>query len=191
MPTKELNEQTEQEPTPKTGETFKTYFCKMKGGRCQNLPAMSLSGLLVTALGSFAGVGLVTLLSFYYRLPLLLPSFGASAVLLYAACSVPMAQPRNVIGGHVISALAGVIVYQLMGDAWWAITLGVTLAILAMTVTYTLHPPGGATAFMAVYNGQDFSFILSPVGLGALCLVLIAVLVNNLSRERKYPYYWF
>ncbi|HBX23358.1 MAG TPA: HPP family protein [Desulfotomaculum sp.] len=191
MSTKESNEQTKQDSTPTTGESFKNYFCKMKGGRNQNLPAMSLSGLLVTALGSFAGVGLVTLLSIYYQLPLLLPSFGASAVLLYAACSVPMAQPRNVIGGHVISALVGVIVYQLMGDAWWAITLGVTLAILAMTVTYTLHPPGGATAFMAVYNGQDFSFILSPVGLGALCLVLIAVLVNNLSRERKYPYYWF
>jgi len=188
---KESNGQTKQDSAPAKSEAFKAYLGKMKGGRSQNLPAMSLSGLLITALGSFAGVGLVTMLSYYYRLPLLLPSFGASAVLLYAACGVPMAQPRNVIGGHVISALAGVIVYQLMGDAWWAITLGVTLAILAMTATYTLHPPGGATAFMAVYNGQGFGFILSPVGLGAFCLVLVAVLVNNLSNERKYPYYWF
>jgi CBS-domain-containing membrane protein len=168
-----------------------TYLCKMKGGRCAALPKLSITGLLVTALGSFAGIGLVAMLADHYRLPLLLPSLGASAVLLYAACHVPMAQPRNVIGGHIISALVGVTVYQLCGDAWWAIALGVTLAIVAMTLTHTLHPPGGATAFIAVYTAQDFGFILSPVGAGALCLVLIALLVNNLSSERKYPDYWY
>ncbi|MCL2336132.1 MAG: HPP family protein [Firmicutes bacterium] len=188
----ESNGQAKQEATRTAPEEkFKTYLCKMKGGSGKNMPAMSLVGLLVTALGSLLGIGLVTMLSYYYKLPLLLPSFGASAVLLYAAHGVPMAQPRNVIGGHVVSALAGVIVFQLMGNAWWAVTLGVTLAILAMIVTYTLHPPGGATAFMAVFNGQGFGFILSPVALGALCLVLVAVLVNNLSKERTYPYYWF
>lgn len=176
---------------PENQKAFINYLCKMKGGQCHNLPAVSLHSLLITALGSFAGVGLVAMLSAYYNLPLLLPFFGASAVLLYGAWNAPMAQPRNVIGGHVLSALVGVVVYQLLGNSWWTITLAVTLAILVMTVTYTLHPPGGATAFMAVYNSQDFGFILSPVGLGAVCLVLIAVLVNNLSSERKYPYYWF
>lgn len=169
----------------------KEYFCKMKGGRCQDLPGLSWSGLLVTAIGSLAGLGLISLLSVYYRLPLLLPSFGASAVLLYASCHVPMAQPRNVIGGHIISALVGVSAFQLLGNSWWVIAIGVTAAILAMTVTRTLHPPGGATAFVAIYNGQGFGFVLSPVGIGIICLVVIAVLVNNLSSERKYPYYWF
>ncbi|AGL00339.1 HPP family protein [Desulfoscipio gibsoniae] len=172
------------------GKLF-TYLCKMKGGKCASLPKMSLSGLLCTALGSFVGIGLVAALSDIYKLSLLLPSFGASAVLLYAACHVPMAQPRNVIGGHLISAFMGVLVYQMFGDAWWTIALGVTLAIMAMTVTYTLHPPGGATAFLAVYTGQDFGFIMSPVGVGALCLICIALLVNNLSGERKYPDYWY
>ncbi|WP_347491154.1 HPP family protein [Desulfoscipio sp. XC116] len=172
-------------------KTLVTYLCKMKGGRCTSLPMFSISGLFVTALGSFAGIGLVAILSDHYHLPLLLPSFGASAVLLYAACHVPMAQPRNVVGGHLISALMGVTVYQVCGDAWWAIALGVTSAIVAMTLTRTLHPPGGATAFIAVYTAQDFGFIFSPVGLGALCLVLIALLVNNISTERKYPDYWY
>ncbi|MCL5057835.1 MAG: HPP family protein [Actinobacteria bacterium] len=169
----------------------KKYFCKMKGGRCRDLPGLSWTGLLVTAFGSLAGLGLICLLSAYYRLPLLLPSFGATAVLLYASCHVPMAQPRNVIGGHLISALAGVSSFHLLGGSWWVIAIGVTAAILAMTVTRTLHPPGGATAFVAVYNGQGFGFILSPVGIGIICLVVIAVLVNNLSSERKYPDYWF
>lgn len=169
----------------------RAYLCKMKGGRCSNLPSVSISGLMVTAAGSIAGIGLVGALSAYYSLPLLFPSFGATAVLLYAACHVPMAQPRNVIGGHLISALMGVLTYHFLGGQWWSVTLGVTLAILAMTLTRTLHPPGGATAFVAVFNGQGFGFIISPVGIGVLCLVVIAVLVNNLSSERRYPDYWW
>lgn len=173
------------------GEAFWDYLCKMKGGSCTNLPTISIAGVLVTALGSFIGIGLVAFLSELYELPLLLPSFGATAVLLYATCHAPMAQPRNVIGGHLLSALVGVLVYQFFGDTWWAITLGVTLSIVAMIVTHTLHPPGGATAFIAVYTGQSYGFILSPVGLGVICLIVIAMLVNNLSEERKYPDYWF
>ena len=169
----------------------KGYLCKMKGGKCATSPKLSLANLLVTSLGSFSGIGLVALLATYYKLPLLLPSFGATAVLIYGACHVPMAQPRNVIGGHLISAFAGVTTYQLFGNTWWSIALGVTFAIIIMTVTHTLHPPGGATAFVAVYAGQSYGFILSPVGIGALCLVLIAVIVNNISSQRKYPDYWY
>ncbi len=102
-----------------------------------------------------------------------------------------MAQPRNVIGGHLVSATAGVVVYQWLGNQWWTIALAVTLAIFFMNMTHTLHPPGGATAFVAVYTGQNFDYILSPVGLGAFLLVLIAVLVNNCSSQRKYPEFWF
>lgn len=167
------------------------YLCKMKGGKCSSLPKVSWSRLLCSVLGSFTGLGLLTLLSDIYALPLLLPSFGASAALLYGACHLPMAQPRNVVGGHLISALIGVLACQMFGCSWWAITLGVTMAIVAMTVTYTLHPPGGATAFLAVYTGQDFGFIISPVGVGAVCLVCIALLVNNLSSEQQYPKYWY
>lgn len=170
--------------------SVKEYFCKMRGGKCADLPAISVAGLLVSAVGSLMGIGVISMLAAYYSLPLLLPSFGATAVLIYAACHVPMAQPRNVIGGHLISALAGVMVFKIFGGDWWAIALGVTLAILAMMVTRTLHPPGGATAYVAVYSGQGFGFILSPVGLGVICLVAIAVLINNLSSERKYPDYW-
>ncbi|RYD03023.1 hypothetical protein N752_21675 [Desulforamulus aquiferis] len=83
------------------------------------------------------------------------------------------------------------LVYQLIGSQWWTIALGVSLAIFIMNLTHTLHPPGGATAFVAVYTGQDFSYILAPVGLGAFMLVLIAVLVNNCSSQIKYPDFWY
>ena len=167
------------------------YICKMRGGRCTSLPRLPAGEIIISALGSFLGIGLVGILSELYDNKLLLPSFGASAVLLYGACHVPMAQPRHVIGGHLLSACAGVTVYQIFGNGWWALALGVTLAIVAMAVTNTLHPPGGATAFVAVYSGQDYGFILSPVGIGAFCLIAIALLVNNLSQGRRYPSYWY
>ncbi|WP_066633630.1 HPP family protein [Desulfolucanica intricata] len=167
------------------------YISKMKGGRCTDLPKVTWTGLLFTAAGTITGVGLVAFLAVYCSLPLLLPSFGASAVLLYATCHAPVAQPRNVVGGHLVSAAAGVLVYHFFGNTWWTIALGVTLAAVLMLVTRTLHPPGGATAYIAVYSGQEFSFIIFPVGVGIICLVIIAVLINNLSRERSYPVYWF
>ena len=162
----------------------------MKAGKCCTKPRLCVYQLLITTLGSLIGIGFVAFLSGYYNIYLLLPSFGATAVLIYAACQVPMAQPRNVIGGHLISALMGVSVFQLFGNVWWAISLGVTLAILMMTITHTLHPPGGATAFIAVFTEQSYSFILSPVLIGAVSLVIIAVLVNNLSSKCKYPLHW-
>ncbi len=127
----------------------------------------------------------------HYQLPLLVPSFGASAVLLYSACHVPMAQPRNVAGGHFFSALSGVLSYQLFGFSWWSVALGVTVAIILMALTGTLHPPGGATAFIAVFTRQDFGFIFLPVLAGAVILILIALLTNNLSSKRCYPHYWY
>ncbi|SHK94498.1 HPP family protein [Desulforamulus aeronauticus] len=172
-------------------ENLKSYICKMRGGNCPAHKTVNLKSHLLTAVGSFLGISLIAILNTYYNIPLLVPSLGASAVLLYAACQVPMAQPRNVIGGHLVSATAGVVVYQWLGNQWWTIALAVTLAIFFMNMTHTLHPPGGATAFVAVYTGQNFDYILSPVGLGAFLLVLIAVLVNNCSSQRKYPQFWF
>lgn len=167
------------------------YLCKMRGGRCTELTSFNWKGLLTTATGSLLSIGVIAWLSSYYKLPLLIPSFGASAVLLYGACHVPMAQPRNVLGGHSVSAMAGVLTYYFLGNAWWAIAIGVTLAIISMSLTRTLHPPGGATAFLAVYSGQHFNFVFWPIGMGAVFLIIVALLVNNLLPERKYPQYWF
>ncbi|GAB6158501.1 HPP family protein [Desulfotomaculum varum] len=167
------------------------YLQKMRGGSCPACQPVGLASHIFNAIGSFLGIGFICLLNSSYHIPLLVPSLGASAVLLFAACHVPMAQPRNVVGGHILSATAGVLVYQLLGNRWWTIALAVTLAILLMNLTNTLHPPGGATAFVAVYTGQSISYIFSPVALGALILVIMAALINNCSPKRKYPTFWF
>ena len=123
-------------------------------------------------------------------------SFGASAVLIYGAIKSPLAQPRNFVGGHLISALIGVTAYQLLhGHMWLAASIAVATSIAAMHATKTLHPPGGATALIAVIGSQKihdlgYLYIIMPVGLGALLMLAVALLVNNISNKRSYPEFW-
>jgi CBS-domain-containing membrane protein len=171
----------------------------MKGG-AKGPPGVGLKEVLWSWTGSVLGIGVCGYLSSRYFEPkdltLIIGSFGASAVLVYAAIKSPLAQPRNLVGGHVISALVGVACYQWLGDTLWiAAALSVSLAIAAMLVTKTLHPPGGATALIAVIGGPKvhalgFLYAFIPAGLGALVLLFIALVVNNLARDRKYPEYW-
>ncbi|MDA8214555.1 MAG: HPP family protein [Nitrospiraceae bacterium] len=175
------------------------YFSKMKGG-AKSPPGVGLTEILWSWLGAVIGIGICGYLSAQYFEPrdltLIIGSFGASAVLVYGAIKSPLAQPRNLIGGHIISGLVGVACYQLFGQTiWMAAALGVSLAIAAMLATKTLHPPGGATALIAVIGGKkihDLGFLYAfvPAGAGAVILLVIALLVNNLSKNRRYPEYW-
>jgi CBS domain-containing membrane protein len=150
-----------------------------------------------TFLGAFIGIGLVGLLSQYQvapvDAPLLIGSFGASSVLVYGVINSPLAQPRNLVGGHALSALIGVTVYQLLPQPLWlAAALAVSLAIVGMQITKTLHPPGGATALIAVIGSPKLKalgywYVAVPVLAGALLLLLVAVVINNMAPSRHYP----
>jgi CBS-domain-containing membrane protein len=179
---------------------MKEYFSKMKGGG-KSPPGVGISEILWSWFGSFAGIGVLGYLSSSYFEPrdmtMIIGSFGASAVLVYAAIKSPLAQPRNLVGGHILSGFAGVLCYQLFGEAiWMAAALAVSLSITLMLATKTLHPPGGATALIAVIGSEQihnlgFLYALVPAGLGAFILLIVALLVNNLSKNRNYPEYWF
>lgn len=146
-----------------------------------------LSELLGTTIGCFCGLGLVSYITMQEHLPLLIASFGATSLLLFAFPSAAMAQPRNVIGGHVIAAIIGVSCYKLLGISWFSITLAATLAILFMMLTDTAHPPGGATALVAIMGEADYSFVFTPILFGAVILVCIAIIVNYFIPGRRYP----
>jgi CBS-domain-containing membrane protein len=179
---------------------MKDYIAKMKGG-AKSPPGIGFTEVLWSWLGAVIGVGICGFLSSYYFEPrdltLLIGSFGASAVLLYAAIKSPLAQPRNLIGGHVIAGIIGVACYKFFGGPLWiAGALASSLAIVAMLLTKTLHPPAGATALIAVIGGEKihnlgFLYAFVPAGLGAFVLLIVALLVNNLSKNRRYPEYWF
>lgn len=132
-----------------------------------------------------------------YDLSLMIGSFGASAVLVYGAVRSPLAQPRNLVGGHVISAFVGVVCWKLFHHhPWLAEALAVATSIALMHATRTLHPPGGATALIAVIGSPEihklgFFYVLMPATIGPLILLAVAILVNNLPASRRYPEIWF
>lgn len=148
-------------------------------------------------IGAFVGIGLIAFFQSEMLLReenvFLIGSFGASSVLIYGAIQSPLAQPRNLIGGHVISAFIGVVVYRFLPDIlWMTAPLAVALSIIAMQITKTLHPPGGATALIAVIGSEKivdlgFWYVLSPVLSGCLILYVIALFFNNLTSNRQYP----
>jgi len=148
-------------------------------------------------LGAFIGIALVAVISKIFLegigLTLIIGSFGASAVLLYGAYGSPLAQPRNLIGGHFLSALVGVTVMQFLPETLWlAAPLAVATAIAVMQLTDTLHPPGGATALIAVIGGAPvielgYFYAFVPVTAGALVMLMVALVVNKLAPNRKYP----
>lgn len=179
---------------------IRDYFRKM-AGTTQSPPRVSLAETLWSWLGAFLGIGAVALINDRLVEPtdlvLLIGSFGASAVLIYGAIKSPLAQPRNLVGGHLISAFIGVSVYYLLYPVpWLAAAVAVATSIAVMHATKTLHPPGGATALIFVMGSPKihhlgYLYLLIPVGAGVAIMLLVALLVNNLSRRRRYPEFWW
>ncbi|KAI8058655.1 HPP family-domain-containing protein [Gilbertella persicaria] len=141
-----------------------------------------------------------------HQTPMIIASFGASAVLIYGAIDSPLAQPRNIICGQIIGAVAGVIISQLflgiqhtwasegqhIAVQWVGGSTAMALSLILMQITKTVHPPGGATALIAVTTLNVFEikwFYIGVVALSAVLQVVIACLINNI--ERKYPLYWW
>ena len=148
-------------------------------------------------LGSFVGIGILAYIqSIHFKgndAVYLIGSFGASSVLVYGIIQSPFSQPRNLVGGHLISAFVGVTVHKLAPDIIWiAAPLAVSFAIILMQITKTLHPPGGATALIAIIGSDKikslgYMYVLSPVLVGVLILLIIALIFNNMTANRYYP----
>ena len=147
--------------------------------------------------GAFVGIGLIAFLQSYWLTQnenvFLIGSFGASSVLIYGAIQSPLAQPRNLIGGHLVSAIIGVTIYQILPDIiWLTAPLAVAFSIVFMQMTKTLHPPGGATALIAVIGSEKikalgYIYVLSPVLSGTIILYIVAMIFNNITPQRRYP----
>jgi CBS-domain-containing membrane protein len=181
--------------------TFREYLLKMRGTTGGSPPGVGRAEILWSWIGGFAGIAALAwaghLLFEGPDLSLLIGSMGASAVLLYGAPRSPLAQPRNLLGGHVVSALVGVACWKLFHPyPWLAAAVAVATAIALMHAARMLHPPGGATALIAVVGSPElhdlgFYYVLVPATVGPLILLLVALLVNNIPGTRRYPEIWF
>ncbi len=151
---------------------------------------------LLLYLGAFIGVGIVAFYQSFFLSKVdnlfLIGSMGATSTLIYGAFQSPLVQPRNLFGGHLISAFVGISVVKIFPDSIFiAAPLAVATAIFLMQVTRTLHPPGGAIALICAMGSEKvhemgYLFIL-PVLLGAFTLFVVALVFNNLNRNMQYP----
>jgi CBS domain-containing membrane protein len=148
-------------------------------------------------IGAFVGIGLIGFLQSKIVTDIenvfLIGSFGATSVLVFGAIQSPLSQPRNLIGGHVISAVVGVTAYKLFPDMLWiSAPFAVSFSIVLMQITKTLHPPGGATALIAVIGSEKIKhlgywYVLSPVLTGCFIMLVVALIFNNMTSHRSYP----
>ena len=148
-------------------------------------------------IGAFTGIGIIAFIQSYHLSEheniFLIGSLGASSVLVYGAIQSPLAQPRNLIGGHFISAIIGVTIFKIFPNIiWLTAPLAVSLSIVIMQITKTLHPPGGATALIAIIGSEKIKalgywYAFSPILSGAIILYLVALIFNNLTPDRQYP----
>ena len=140
--------------------------------------------VLVSALGAFLCIFLIAHLnSIDARNVWLIPPFGASLVLVMAVHDSPLASPRNVFLGHVLSASSGVLIFYFFGGTPLSIALGLSLAIILMMLTKTVHPPAGANPVIAILGEKTFEFVVIPVGIGASFIVLFAFLYNKIWKR--------
>ena len=151
---------------------------------------------LVATLGGGVSVGLVLLVTRSLLGPqaalVIVPSLGASAVLIFAAPHSAFAQPWAVLGGNVLSALVGVSCWKLVPNPTLAAGLAVGLAIGIMHVARCLHPPGGATALAAVIGGTTvqelgYHYVLTPVAINCLIILVVGIAFNYAFAWRRYP----
>jgi len=150
-------------------------------------PAMTLRYAFWSFISGTLGILAIHWVTQLVDYPLLIGSFGASTVLLFGATDSPLAQPRNLVGGHLVSAVVAVCIVACFGSTPLAMAVAVGLAIFVMNLTHTTHPPGGATALIGVQAAAGPEYIVVPVLAGALILLVTAIFTNNVVYHRRYP----
>ncbi|NHN32661.1 HPP family protein [Paenibacillus agricola] len=145
---------------------------------------------LIGAIGGFTAIALLAFLSDLTTSVWLMAPFGATCVLAFGLWDAPLSQPRNIIGGHFISTLVGLLCSHFFGSSNWVMAAAVGLAIGLMMLTKTTHPPAGADPLVVILSGSGWSFLFSPVLIGSVLIVLVALIINNLDKTRKYPTFW-
>lgn len=166
------------------------FLQKLVGDRTPLPPKPDLKPIILAGLGGTLAIGIIAWLAQSLETALVLGSFGASCVLIFGFPDSPFSQPRNVIGGHFISSLIGLICITLLGPHWWSVAIAAGLAIATMMWTRTVHPPAGSNPVIVFLTQPSWSFLLFPTLAGSLLLVLVALFYLNGTRAARYPKYW-
>lgn len=145
-----------------------------------NFLSKKYKNILISSLGAFLCMFSIALInSIDVSNIWLIPPFGASLVLVMAVHDSPLAKPRNVFFGHVLSASSGVLIFYFLGTTPISLALGLSLAIMIMQLTNTIHPPAGANPVIAILGAKTFEFVIMPVAIGASFIVIFALIYNK------------
>lgn len=166
------------------------FLKKLCGDHAPLPPIPGVRLIALAGLGGTLAIGIVALLAQSLEVVLILGSFGATCVLVFGFPDVPFSQPRNVIAGHFLSSLIGLVCLTVLGPYWWSLAIAVGLAISAMMWTRTVHPPAGSNPVIVFLTQPSWGFLLFPTLAGSLLLALVALLYLNSTRPTRYPKYW-
>ncbi len=167
-----------------------TFLKRVWPSRAPQRPAAKY--ILWSWAGGTIGIGLVAMIAHLSGYPLLMAPLGASAVLAFGVPDSPLAQPRNIVGGHVFTTIVGLTFLSFFGADWWVAGLAVGASITVMQFTNTVHPPAGANPLVVLATGAAWDYVFLPVALSAAVLTVVAFLFNNIAPSRKpYPTFWY
>lgn len=153
-------------------------------------PVFRPSQILLATVGALIAVSALAWFSMTTGGLLLLGSFGASSLLLFALPEAPLSQPRSVVGGHLIASAAALVCLLICGPQWWAVGLATGLGVGLMMATRTVHPPAGSNAIIVFLVKPSGVFLIGSTLAGAVALVAIAVAYHRVTRRHRYPLYW-
>lgn len=154
------------------------------------IKSRSLFAACIPGLGGFLAILICSYANEFTQLTLLMAPFGATCVIVFALPQSPLAQPRSIVGGHLLSTLIGLASLSLFGLHGWSLALAVGAAITCMQLTRTLHPPAGADPLVVMLAGASWSFLVTPVLIGSMLLVFVAYVYHRLTRS-AYPSSWW
>jgi len=140
-----------------------------------------------SGIGGIFCIASIAWLGFITDSLLLMAPFGASCVLVFSLPNSPLSQPVNVIGGHLISTLIGILLFQLLPFEWWTPAIAVGLSISLMAILRLTHPPAGADPLVVFMGGYGWEYLVFPVVMGSLLITLIAWLFHKLPPGSDYP----
>lgn len=148
------------------------------------------------ATGGAIAIASMEAFSIRSEFPLMAIPFATSIVTVLGSPKAEPAQPRPLIGGHLISTIIGLLIVKVCGPEPWAAAMAVGLAMVAMHLTGTFHPPAGIDPLVVIVNNMSWSFLVAPVGIGALLLALFAFVWHNLvargtNKGDTWPIRWW
>ncbi len=144
-------------------------------------PRPSWRRIALAGLGGAVTIAVVGLLSEWTGQPILAAAFGSTCVLLFTAPEAPFSQPINIVAGHLVSTLLGILVGLVLPASPWSMALAVGLAIATMAALRITHPPAGGDPIVVLMAGASWSYLLVPILVGVVAIVLIGLVFHRLS----------